>query len=131
MLNRVVLMGRLVANPEYRQTVNGTAVTTFRMAVDRDYVKQGEERQTDFFTIVAWRQTADFVNKFFQKGSLAVVEGVLQNRSYQDKTGADRTITEIVSEHIYFGETIKREPQKIAEPAAEFELVEEDGDLPF
>ena len=91
MLNVVVLMGRLVADPQLRQTPQGTSVASFRIAVDRNFARQGEQRQADFIDIVAWRQQAEFVSKYFQKGSPIVVEGSLQTRQYQDKNGNNRT----------------------------------------
>lgn len=102
MLNCVVLMGRLVADPELRTTASGLAVSTFRIAVDRDFARQGEERQADFISIVAWRQQAEFVSKYFHKGSMIAVQGSLQTRNYEDKTGAKRTAYEVVASSINF-----------------------------
>ena len=102
MLNVVVLTGRLVADPQLRQTPQGTSVASFRIAVDRNFARQGEQRQADFIDIVAWRQQAEFVSKYFQKGSPIVVEGSLQTRQYQDKNGNNRTAIEIVANNIIF-----------------------------
>ena len=90
MLNRVILMGRLVSDPELKTTSSGISVTSFRIAVDRSYVKAGTERQTDFFDIVCWRSTAEFVCRYFFKGSLIALEGQLQSRTYQAKDGSNR-----------------------------------------
>ena len=102
MLNRVVLMGRLVADPELKTTNTGISVTSFRIAVDRSYVKAGSERQADFFDIVAWRSSAEFVCRNFSKGSLIAVDGQLQSRQYQTKDGQNRTAIEVVADNISF-----------------------------
>ena len=102
MLNRVVLMGRLVADPELKTTNTGVSVTTFRIAVDRSYVKAGAEREVDFFDIVAWRGTAEFVCRNFAKGSLIAVDGQLQSRQYTTKDGQNRTVIEVVIENASF-----------------------------
>lgn len=102
MLNVVVLMGRLVADPELRTTQSGLSTTTFRIAVDRNYAPQGQQRQADFITVVAWRQAAEFVCKYFQKGSMIAIEGSLQTRQYQDKNGNNRTAVEVVANNISF-----------------------------
>ena len=102
MLNVVAIMGRLVADPELRTTPAGHSVCSFRIACDRSYVQQGQERQADFIDIVAWRQQADFVSKYFQKGSLIAVDGSLQTRQYQDKSGNNRTAVEVVANNISF-----------------------------
>ncbi|HBL40203.1 MAG TPA: single-stranded DNA-binding protein [Ruminococcaceae bacterium] len=102
MLNCAVLMGRLVADPELRTTPNGISVTGFRIAVDRNFVRQGEERQTDFIDIVAWRQTADFVTRYFHKGSMIAVQGSIQTRNYEDKQGNKRTAFEVVADNVSF-----------------------------
>lgn len=96
MINQVVLMGRLVAEPEFRTTTSGLSVVRFRVAVDRSFQKQGEERQADFIPCVAWRQQADFISKYFHKGQMIAVVGSLQSQSYEDKqTGAKRTSYEV------------------------------------
>lgn len=102
MLNVVAIMGRLVADPELRTTQAGHSVCSFRIACDRSYVQQGQERQADFIDIVAWRQQADFVSKYFCKGSMIAVDGSLQTRQYQDKNGNKRTAVEVVANNISF-----------------------------
>ena len=102
MLNRVVLMGRLTAAPELKTTSNGVSVTSFTIAVDRNYVKQGEQRQADFINIVCWRQQADFVCRYFGKGSMIAIDGQLQTRSYQAKDGTNRYVTEVVADQVSF-----------------------------
>lgn len=110
MLNHVTLMGRLVADPELRTTPQGVPVATIRLAVDRDFKnKQTGERETDFINVVAWRQTAEFISRFFTKGRMAVVEGRLQIRPYTDKDGNKRTAAEVVAENFYFGDSQRRE----------------------
>lgn len=102
MLNRVILMGRLVSDPELKTTGTGISVTSFRIAVDRSYVKSGEERKADFFDIVCWRSTAEFVCRYFGKGSLIAVEGQLQSRTYQAKDGTNRYVVEVVADNVSF-----------------------------
>lgn len=102
MINRVVLMGRLVADPELKTTNTGISVTSFRIAVDRSYVKAGEQRQADFFDVVAWRNTAEFVCRNFGKGSLIAIDGQLQSRQYQTKEGQNRTAIEVVADNVSF-----------------------------
>lgn len=102
MLNVVAIIGRLVADPELRTTTQGTNVCTFRIACERNYSKPGEQRQADFVDIVAWGKTAEFICKFFQKGSMIAVEGSLQTRNYQDKQGNKRTAVEVVANNISF-----------------------------
>lgn len=102
MLNRVILMGRLVSDPELKTTSSGISVTSFRIAVDRSYVKAGTERQTDFFDIVCWRSTAEFVCRYFFKGSLIALEGQLQSRTYQAKDGSNRYVVEVVADNVSF-----------------------------
>lgn len=104
MLNNVVLMGRLTADPELRHTSNGVAVTSFTLAVNRSYAKAGTERVTDFIDIVAWRNTAEFVTKYFTKGQLVAVEGSIQTRTYQDKDGNNRKAFEVVASNVHFAE---------------------------
>lgn len=111
MLNVVAIMGRLVADPELRTTTQGHSVCSFRIACDRSYVQQGQERQADFIDIVAWRQQADFVSKYFQKGSLIAVEGSLQTRNYQDKNGNKRTAVEVVANNISFAGAKRQDSQ--------------------
>ena len=102
MMNCAVIMGRLTADPELKTTQSGVSVTSFCVAVDRNYVKQGEERATDFLTVVAWRQTADFICRYFHKGSMIAVQGSTQTRNYEDKNGNKRTAVEIVAENVSF-----------------------------
>ena len=102
MLNVIAIMGRLVADPELRTTPQGTNVCSFRIAVDRSFTRQGEERKADFIAVTAWRQTAEFVSKYFQKGSMIAIEGSLQTRHYQDKNGNSRTTTEVLASQVSF-----------------------------
>ncbi len=102
MLNRVILMGRLVSDPELKTTGSGLSVTSFRIAVDRNYVKSGEERKADFIDIVAWRGQAEFICKYFGKGSMIAVEGQLQTRTYQAKDGTNRYVVEVVVDNVSF-----------------------------
>ena len=104
MLNHIVLMGRLTADPVLRRTGSGTAVAEFTLAVDRDY-SAGGQKETDFITVVAWRGTAEFVSKYFSKGQMAVVSGRLQIRSWEGKDGKKQRSAEVVAENVYFGET--------------------------
>ncbi len=150
MLNCAVLMGRLVADPELRTTTSGISVTSFRIAVDRSFVRQGEERQADFIDIVAWRQTADFVCRYFRKGSMIAVQGSIQTRNYEDKQGNKRTAVEVVADNVSFcgskaesGTQGASRPFESAVPAApaasfasgsmgDFESIDDDDDsLPF
>ena len=112
MLNVVAIMGRLVADPELRTTPAGHSVCSFRIACDRSYVQQGQERQADFIDIVAWRQQADFVSKYFQKGSMIAVEGRLQTRNYQDKNSNSRTAVEVVANNISFAGAKRQDGQR-------------------
>lgn len=102
MLNCCVIMGRLTADPELRTTASNLSVTSFTVAVDRGYARPGEEKQTDFIPVTAWRQTADFVTKYFHKGSMIAVQGALQTRNYEDKNGNKRTAFEIVASNVSF-----------------------------
>ena len=151
MLNKIFIMGRLTRDPELRRTQSGTPVTSFSLAVDRDYKSQSGEKETDFIDVVAWRSTAEFVSKYFTKGRMAVVEGRLQIRPWTDKDGNNRRSAEVVADNIYFGDS-KRDsagdmggysaPAYTA-PAGGYsapvgggssgfaEIDEEDGDLPF
>ena len=152
MLNKIIIMGRLTRDPELRRTQNGTAVTSFSLAVDRDFKdKTTGEKSTDFIDIVAWRNTAEFVSKYFTKGRMAVVSGRLQIRNWTDKEGNNRRSAEVVADNVYFGDS-KRDgapaggsfsaPPAYGAPtggytapvggSSEFaEIDEEDGDLPF
>lgn len=137
MLNKIVLMGRLTRDPELRRTQSGTPVTSFSLAVDRDFKAQNGEKETDFIDVVAWRATAEFVSKYFTKGRMAVVEGRLQIRDWTDKDGEKRRTAEVVADNVYFGDS-KRESDgggysaPAYPPPGQFaEIGEEDGELPF
>ena len=137
MLNRIIVMGRLTRDPELRRTNSGTAVASFTVAVDRDFKSQSGEKETDFIDVVAWRNTAEFVSKYFSKGRMAVVEGRLQLRDWTDKEGNKRRTAEIVADSVYFGDSkrdgvdapTQSEPQ--SKPQGGFSEIEDDGDLPF
>lgn len=139
MLNVAVLMGRIVADPELRHTTNDISVTAFTIAVDRAYAKPGQDRQVDFIDIVAWRNTADFVCKYFRKGQLVAVQGSIQTRSYTDKDGNKRKAFEIAADNVHFAELKKDSNKNPYEPAHgapdiesdDFEEIPDDGDLPF
>ena len=148
MLNHIVIMGRLTRDPELRYTQSQIPVASFRVAVDRDFGR-GEERQTDFIDCVAWRSTGEFVSKYFQKGSMAVVSGRLQMRDWTDKDGNKRTSAEVVADNVYFGDSKRDGAADYGAPAysapmggrasaapmdshSDFaEIGEEDGELPF
>lgn len=155
MLNHITIMGRLTRDPELRYTQSQTPVASFTLAVDRDYGgRDGGEKQTDFIDCVAWRQTAEFVSKYFQKGSMAVVSGRLQIRDWTDREGGKRRSAEVVVDNVYFGESRRRDsgdsgsyggnygssgdsrsysaPASSAHSASPFaELDDGDGELPF
>ena len=154
MLNHIVIMGRLTRDPELRYTQSQVPVASFTVAVDRDFSgRDGGERQTDFINCVAWRQSAEFVSKYFHKGSMAVVSGRLQIRQYQDREGNNRTAAEVVSDNVYFGESRRdsdnrasgdsgytnasysrsyEAPRAAASNPSPFsELSEDEGELPF
>ena len=106
MLNHIVLMGRLVRDPELRRTASGIPVASFRIAVDRDFGnRETGEKEADFIDVVAWRQTGEYVSKYFTKGRMAVVSGRLQMRSWTDKEGNKRTSAEVVADNVYFGDS--------------------------
>lgn len=134
MLNKVFLQGRLVADPELRHTNNGVAMASFRVAVDRDFKdKESGQRKADFVTVTAWRQTAEFVSRHFTKGRVAIVEGKLQVREFNDKDGNRRSVTEVVADNIYFGDS-KRDEGPKGQPAfapPTFVDLPSDGPLPF
>lgn len=142
MLNCAVIMGRLTADPELRTTTTGISVTSFTVAVDRSYVKPGEDRQADFINVVAWRQTAEFVTRYFRKGSMIAVQGSIQTRNYEDKTGAKRNAFEIIADNVSFcGSKNDGGSAPAAAPAAapsfstasadDFQTSDMDEDLPF
>ncbi len=105
MLNVVVLNGRLTADPELRYTSSNIPVTSFTLAVDRSFVRQGAEKETDFINIVAWRQSAEFASRYFHKGQLVAVQGSLQVRKYTDRDGNNRTACEVVADRLHFAES--------------------------
>lgn len=110
MLNHITIMGRFTRDPELRRTGSGTAVASFTLAVDRDFSgKDSKEKETDFIDCVAWRNTGEFVSKYFSKGRMAVVSGRLQIRGYTDKEGNKRRVAEVVAENVYFGDSKKEE----------------------
>lgn len=122
MFNLVVLTGRLTADPELKTTQSGVSVTSFSIAVDRRY-RAGEERQTDFINIVAWRQSAEFVAKYFKKGNMIGIEGSIQTRKYTDKNGNNRTAFEVVANNVQFVESKRDSAPSAVEdnaPAASF-----------
>ena len=141
MLNHIVLMGRLVRDPELRQTQSGISVVSFRIAVERDFQnRDGGDKQADFIDIVAWRSTAEFVSKYFTKGRMAVASGRLQLRDWTDRDGNKRTAAEVVADRVYFGEAKRQEQKQDFHPAqgpvdvsAETftELDDQGGKLPF
>lgn len=102
MLNCAVIMGRLTADPELRTTQSGLSVTSFTVAVDRRFQKQGEEKQTDFINCVAWRSTADFVTRYFKKGQMIALQGSIQTRNFEDKNGNKRTAVEVLADNVSF-----------------------------
>jgi len=110
MLNKVILMGRFTRDPELRSTPQGISTCSFSLAVDRSFVRQGEERKADFINCVAWRQTAEFISKYFTKGSLIAVEGSIQTRSWDDNEGKKRYATEVIVNQAHFAES-KRDSQ--------------------
>ena len=118
MLNKIFLMGRLARDPELRRTQTGTPVASFRLAVDRDFKDRNTgERATDWIDVVAWRQTAEFVSRYFTKGRMAVVEGRLQIRDWTDKDGNKRTTAEVVADQVYFGDSKPKENGEGEPPA--------------
>lgn len=138
MLNCAIIMGRITADPELRTTGNGISVVSFSVAVDRNYEQNGE-RPTDFINVVAWRQTAEFVAKYFQKGQMIAVQGSIQTRNYEDRNGNKRTATEIVADSVSFtgskNEATSNEPkrkpaQRASQTTVEYDEVDDD-ELPF
>ena len=140
MLNKVVIMGRFTKDPELRRTGSGTAVTSFSLACDRDFKSRSGDKETDFIEVVAWKNTAEFVSKYFGKGRMAVVDGRLQIRDWTDKDGNKRVTAEVVADNVYFADS-KRSPDSGAVPSysdtpsgmmPDFsEIGEEDGEIPF
>lgn len=143
MLNRVIIQGRLCSDIELRRTNNGTAVASATLAVDRDFKSQDGSRETDFISVVAWRSTAEFAAKYFTKGRIAIVEGRLQIRDWQDKDGNKRRSAEVVADNVYFGDNKKEGDSSggykaagkavdVEPEAGDFaEVEDDDSDLPF
>ena len=151
MYNKAILIGRLTADPELKQTPTGVSDCSFSIACDRAFSGRNGERQTDFINIVTWRQQAEFVSKYFSKGRLIGIDGSIQTRNYEDKNGNKRTATEIVTDNVFFtgakssnsgsGSTGYNEnsyaapapaqPAYTSGAASDFEEVESDNDLPF
>ena len=141
MLNKVVIMGRFTKDPELRRTGSGTAVTSFSLACDRDFKSQSGEKETDFIEVVAWKNTAEFVSKYFSKGRMAVVEGRLQIRDWTDKSGNKRVTAEVVADNVYFADSKRSESNdnqkenfnalsgRVSDDFAP--ISEEDGEIPF
>ena len=135
MLNNIVIMGRLTRDPELRRTQSGVAVASFALACERDFAAQGTDKETDFIDVCAWRYTAEFVEKYFSKGQMAIVTGRLQIRNWEDKEGNKRRSAEILADHVYFGEakrdkTTQGEPQY--DPQGGFSEIEDtDTTLPW
>lgn len=138
MLNVVILTGRLTADPELKTTENGVSVCSFSIAVERRY-KQGEERQADFINVVAWRTSAEFVSKYFGKGSMIAIRGAIQTRKYTDKDGNKRTAFEVVADEVQFAEFKKADANQGQDPLQTFknnlggfaDVDIDDDDLPF
>lgn len=140
-LNKIILMGNLTKDPELKTTPNGLSVATFSVAVGRRFAKQGDEVTTDFFNIVAWRNTAEFVAKYFRKGNSIAIVGTVQNRSYTDTQGQKRYVTEVIADECYFAGN-KSESTSEQTPTApitsthttdlgELQTIPDDGELPF
>lgn len=137
MFNSVILSGRLTADPELKTTQSGISVTSFSIAVNRPYTKDGES-QADFINIVAWRNTAEFVTKYFKKGSLIGIEGSIQTRNYEDKNGNKRTAFEVVANQVHFLESKRNSEQESDNSSTmpnanttDYSNIETDEDLPF
>ena len=134
MLNKIIVMGRLTKDVEMRHTQSGNAVASFTIACDRDFKAKNGEKETDWLDVVAWRNTAEFVSKYFSKGRMAVVEGRLQTRTYEDNNGNKRKVSEIVADNVYFGDSKKEsDPLDQFTQANKFVEVEDDdeGEFPF
>ena len=140
MLNHIVIMGRMTRDPELRRTGSGTAVASFTLAVDRDFAPKDGEKETDFIECVAWKNTAEFVSKYFGKGRMAVVSGRLQIRKWTDKDGNKRSSAEVAVDNIYFGDSKKEETtgsyggfaKPSTTPASDYAMLDDDdAQLPF
>ena len=130
-MNKVILLGRLTKDPETRYTQStNTQVTSFTLAVNRRFVKQGEERQADFINCVAWNKTAEFVSKYFKKGQQVGIIGRIQTRNYDDEQGIKHYVTEIIAEEVYFAGDKKDATQNEVQATDDFEITNQD-DLPF
>lgn len=130
-LNKYIAMGRLTADPELRTTSNGTSVASFTLAVDRNYTPQGQEKVTDFVPCVAWRHTADFITKYFRKGSLMAIESELQSRSYENREGNKVTVWEAVVSQAYFAGGKNEGAVNRDTPLTDYDTDPNDDDLPF
>ncbi len=134
-LNRITIMGRLTRDPELRRTQSGAPVTSFTMAVDRDFKSQSGDKETDFIDVVAWRNTAEFAAKYFTKGRMAIVFGRLQIRDWQDNNGNKRRSAEVIADSIYFGDSKPQDAQPAVHAvnvdASDFDEIEDDPDVPF
>lgn len=134
MLNKIIIMGRLTRDPEMRHTQTGTSVASLTLACDRDFKPQNGEKETDFVDVVVWGKTAEFAANYFTKGRMAIVDGRLQVRDWQDKYGNKRKTAEVVADRMYFGDSKqegKQESKKQTALAEDFCEIEDDGDLPF
>ena len=133
-LNSIIIMGRMARDPELRMTQSQKSVATFTLAVDRDFTRAGEERETDWIDCVAFSNTADFVHKYFSKGSLVTVCGRLQLRDWNDRDGNKRRSAEVIVDRVYFGESKKQETKPAAGAPVNVqysEMADTDGELPF
>lgn len=130
MLNKVILMGRFTRDPELRSTPQGVSTCSFSLAVDRNFIRQGEERKADFINCVAWRQTAEFISKYFKKGSMVALEGSIQTRSWDDNEGKKRYATDVVVHQVYFADS-KKEESDVPSMDEIPDMGAYDDDLPF
>lgn len=130
MLNKAIVMGRMVRDPELRYTPTNTPVCSFTLAVERSYAPQGQERETDFIDVVAWRHTAEFVSKYFRKGQLVAAEGKLQGRKWKDKFEQNRVSFEIIADEVFFAES-RRESVEQAREEVWSQVQPTDDDVPF
>ena len=134
-LNRITIMGRLTRDPELRRTQSGAPVTSFTMAVDRDFKSQSGDKETDFIDVVAWRNTAEFAAKYFTKGRMVIASGRLQIRDWQDNNGNKRRSAEVIADSIYFGDSKPQDAQPAVHAvnvdASDFDEIEDDPDFPF
>lgn len=131
MLNRIALQGRLVRDPELRQTTTGKGVTSFSIACDRGRKGNNGNSLVDWIEVVAWDHTAEFVCKYFRKGQMIIIDGRLQSRSYKDRNGNNRTAIEVVADNVNFGGDKPRQDAPTVSPEPQFDEIEDNGDLPF